>query len=262
MGSETKRIEGLDPAGMSRYFFDLFERLPRVGPGNIESTLKAYNMMAGIPERPLLLDIGCGPGGQTLDLARATDARITAFDLHPPFVEKLRSALEREGFQDRVRAVQGDMFKLVEEYGEASFDIVWSEGALYFMGFENGFNECFKVLRPGGYIAVSDGCWLEDGVPEEAKGFWGEGPDATGIPDHLQVIEKTGFEVVGHFTVPFEAWIADFYGPMEKELDLLEKENASIPEAMDVYASMRKEIEQIRKFNRWAGYEFFVARKP
>jgi len=100
MGSENKGIEGLDPAGMSRYFYDLFERLPRVGPGNIESTLKAYNMMADIPEQPLLLDIGCGPGGQTLDLARATDARITAFDLHPPFVEKLRSSLEREGLQD------------------------------------------------------------------------------------------------------------------------------------------------------------------
>lgn len=252
----------MDPGGMSRYFFDLFERLPRAGPGNRETTLKAYNMLADIPEKPLLLDIGCGPGAQTLDLARATDARITAFDLHPPFVEKLRSALEREGLQDRVRTVQGDMFKLVEQYGEASFDILWSEGALYFMGFEKGLKESFKVLRPGGYIAVSDGCWLEEGVPEEVKDFWGDYSDATGIPERLEMFERTGFEVVGHFTVPLEAWTVDLYGPMETELGLLEKENASVAEAMDTYSSMRSEIEQLRKFHRWAGYEFFVARKP
>ena len=231
------------------YFMDLFERLPRGGPGNRESTLKALGMMTGLPSEPEALDIGCGPGAQTLDLARATNARITAFDLHDPFVHKLATALNVEGFSDRVEARVGDMRCLAQDYEAGSMDLIWSEGALYFIGFENALRECFRILRPGGYFGATDGCWLvpKEDIPEEAKGFWGDFSETTGVPEHIEMFRRTGFELIDHFTLPLEAWTVDFYGPMEQELDRLEIKNKDIPDAVEFYGSQRKEIENINR---------------
>ena len=50
-------------------FFELYEGLPRQGPGNRASAERALAMCAGLPEFPRMLDLGCGTGGQTLYLA-------------------------------------------------------------------------------------------------------------------------------------------------------------------------------------------------
>jgi len=44
------------------YFYELFEALPRGGPGDNEFTRRAFNVIPKLPKRPFILDIGCGPG--------------------------------------------------------------------------------------------------------------------------------------------------------------------------------------------------------
>jgi hypothetical protein len=47
------------------FFFEIHQDNPREGPGNLESTKKAFSMLNNLPESPRILDVGCGPGRQT-----------------------------------------------------------------------------------------------------------------------------------------------------------------------------------------------------
>ena len=121
-------------AAQRKVFFDVHNGLPREGPGDRASMERALTLAGPLPPNPQILDIACGPGGQTLDLADLIpDARITAVDGYQPFLRDLeRGAVER-GVADRIRILHGDMAKLPFEPG--SFDLIWCEGAAYIMGF-------------------------------------------------------------------------------------------------------------------------------
>ena len=58
------------------YFYELFEALPRGAPGDKESTRRAFNTIPNPSEQPLILDIGCGPGVQTIELSKLSKGRI------------------------------------------------------------------------------------------------------------------------------------------------------------------------------------------
>ena len=78
------------------YFYELFVGLPRGGPGDNESTRKAFAYLKDLPSEPLILDIGCGPGMQTLELAKISNGKIIALDNYQPFLDILiRKAKER-----------------------------------------------------------------------------------------------------------------------------------------------------------------------
>ena len=117
-------------------FFELHQDLPREGPGDNPSTRKALSFLKELPPQPLILDIGCGPGMQTIELARCTKGKIIATDTHQPFLDKLKQRAQAEGLSDKITAVNMSMFDL--EFEAKSFDAIWSEGAIYIMSFEQG----------------------------------------------------------------------------------------------------------------------------
>ncbi len=45
---------------------------------------------------------------------------------------------------------------IVMDFEEETFDIIWSEGALYFMGFQDGLKRCHQLLKLKGYLAVTE----------------------------------------------------------------------------------------------------------
>jgi len=47
-------------------------------------------MLKGLPENPRTLDVGCGPGMQTIELAKRSSGQIYALDNHQPFLEQLK----------------------------------------------------------------------------------------------------------------------------------------------------------------------------
>jgi ubiquinone/menaquinone biosynthesis C-methylase UbiE len=127
-------------------FFEIHSGLPREAPGDDASTARAFDFVHGLPPEPDVLDIGCGPGAQTLVLAGLTRGRITAVDVHAPFLDDLRSRAKRPGVAGRIQAVRASMFSL--PFVDASFNLVWSEGAIYLMGFDKGLAGWRRVLRP------------------------------------------------------------------------------------------------------------------
>ena len=139
---------------MVNVFFEVHRDLPREGPGDNESTKKAYLLLRNLPEKPRILDIGCGPGMQTVTLAKLSNGKIDAVDNHQPFLEQLKKKAEEEGVSKKITAVNGDMTTL--NYDDGSFDLIWCEGAIFIIGFERGFREWKRLLTGKGYLVVSE----------------------------------------------------------------------------------------------------------
>ncbi len=122
-----------------KVFFEIHQNLPRQGPGDNKSTTKAYCTLRNLPQNPRILDVGCGPGMQTVQLAKLSNGQIEAVDNHQPFLDELRQNAEAQGISHKIKPTKGDMFNL--NYPNNSFDLVWSEGAIYVIGFEKGLRE-------------------------------------------------------------------------------------------------------------------------
>ena len=144
---------------MTTLFFELFDGLPRQGPGDTASTLRALALVPGVGPQTRVLDVGCGTGCQTLVLARNSPARIVAVDNHPPFVDILNREAGRLGVADRLEARVADMRRL--DFADGSFDLIWSEGAIYNVGVEAGLRDWRRLLPRGGYIAPDRGVLAE-----------------------------------------------------------------------------------------------------
>jgi ubiquinone/menaquinone biosynthesis C-methylase UbiE len=113
------------------FFWEIHSNLPREGPGDDASTRTAFFMLTDLPKAPRILDVGCGPGMQTLELARITDGPITALDTHQPFLDELTKRATKAGVADRITTMRESMFAM--SFSAGSFDIIWSEGAIYFI---------------------------------------------------------------------------------------------------------------------------------
>jgi len=93
-------------------FFEVYEALPRQGPGSRACAAKALGLCRDLPAAPAVLDLGCGVGGQTLHLAGLTSGSIVALDSHAPSIERLRATVAERGLSARIRPVVGDMAHL------------------------------------------------------------------------------------------------------------------------------------------------------
>ena len=242
-------------------FMDVHRGLPRQGPGCADSTLQALSLCTGLPERPAVLDVGCGPGAQTLTLAGALGGRITAVDVYREYLDQLQESAAAAGIDERIAPVVADMHSL--PFPRDSFDLIWAEGAAYIMGFDNALTVWKRFLKPGGYLAVSELVWLEEEPPPVAVAFFAyEYPPMTDVATNLMILRSRGYEVAGHFTVPASAWWQDYYTPLEAKLPDLFDRYENDTDALSVIHMVRHEIEIRQRFGASFGYEFFVARKP
>lgn len=239
-------------------FFDVYEGLPRQGPGNRASAERALAFCRELPPAPDVLDLGCGTGAQTLHLAELTAGSILAMDNHEPSVTRLASRIRESGLTDRVRAVAGDM---ADPALDRTFDLIWSEGALYNIGIASALQVCRGLLRPGGYLVFTDAIWRRDNPPLEVrKAFELDYPAMGRVDDVLAAIEGSGFSLIDHFTLPDEAWWEDFYLPMEKRVRELAPKYADDPAAREALAEVAREPEMHRRYSDYYAYEFFITR--
>ncbi|MFP4367649.1 MAG: class I SAM-dependent methyltransferase [Bacteroidales bacterium] len=244
-----------------KIFFEVYENLPRQGPGNLACSAQALDLCSGLPKSPVILDLGCGVGAQTFYLAELTTGLIEAVDNHAPFVGLLQAAAAKRELSRRIHARVGNMANL--EFQPGSFDLIWSEGALYSIGLRNALHICHGLLRPGGYLSFTDAIWRKENPPPAVKaGFDFDYPTMGSLVDDLAVIQDCGFELTGHFTLPDEAWWDDFYTPMENRIKELRGKYANVKEDSAILEQLAAEPDMHRRYSDFYAYEFFVARRP
>ncbi|MHC4390709.1 MAG: class I SAM-dependent methyltransferase [Planctomycetota bacterium] len=235
--------------------------LPRLGPGSEASTLRALVLCEGLGDAPSILDVGCGTGAQTLVLARhLREARIVAADLADEFLQTLDLQIQRAGLGDRVETRRADMNAL--PFPEASFDLVWSEGAAYVMGFDRALEAWRPLVKPAGYLALSEIAWFRADPPAELEAFWREQyPAIRSVEENLEAALAGGWAVAGHFHLPPEAWTESYYGPLKERLAQFRRERADDPDAQAVADMTEHEIALMSAHLDVCGYEFFVLRR-
>jgi ubiquinone/menaquinone biosynthesis C-methylase UbiE len=193
-----------------------------------------------------------------VDLYRLTDGPITAVDFHQPYLEALKRKSQEKGLGERITALRGDMGHL--PFQPRSFDLIWSEGAVYILGFKKGLETWRPLLRERGTIAVTELTWLQFDPPGDLKAFFEEAyPPMQGIEANLGDLRAAGYETAGHFTLPESAWW-DYYGPIEKRIGRLQEKYSKNRHALAVLEMERQEMDLYRRYAEFYGYVFYIGR--
>jgi len=240
---------------------DLHKRAKRLGPGGSAETGTAITLANLKPSATLqIADIGCGTGASTLQLARSLNAEITAVDFLPDFIEALEDNAEAEGLSEKIKPLVCSMEEL--PFAENQFDVIWSEGAVYNMGFENGVTEWQRFLKPGGVLVVSEITWLTDNRPQELQQYWdAQYPEIDTASAKFTILEKAGYSPIGYFVLPEECWLENYYRPMQESFPDFLARNANDKDAVAIVEAEKEEIALYEKYKAHYGYGVYIARK-
>lgn len=240
---------------------DLHKRAKRQGPGGDAETRMAINLAGLSSSAPLkIADIGSGTGASTLLLARTLNAQITAVDFLPDFTEVLKANAEKEGLSKKIDPLVCSMDSL--PFDEEEYDVIWSEGAIYNMGFENGINDWQRFLKPGGLLIVSEITWTTNDRPLEIEEYWaGEYPEIDTASARISILENSGYSPVGYFVLPEHCWLDNYYRPMQSSFSAFLARNDNNEKAQTIVDAEKTEIALYEKFKKYYSYGVYIAKK-
>lgn len=240
-------------------FLEVYGTLPRAGPGSTRDTNRALELVPGDEPRHVL-DLGCGPGAQTLALAQALPkSRITALDLTQAMVDEARRRVEEAGLSDRVLLDVGDL--CAPRVPEESQDLIWCEGAIYFAGVQQALETWKVLLRSGGSVAFTEPVWTHPSPPDPLRNWWeGQYPAITHEDGVRRAIEAAGYETIGCFVLPAASWWDEYYRPMRERVGAFRAEHAGDDLAAKIADEAEEEIAMFETYQDYYSYEFFVVR--
>lgn len=247
----------MDESITFQVFFELHSNLPREGPGNNEATTKAFSLLPELPPEPRILDLGCGPGMQSIQLAKLTQGHITAVDLHQPYLDQLQQAIEAEGLGDRIKPLKADMDDL--PFAPESFDLIWAEGSAYILEFGNALRKWRPLLKHPGYLVASEISWIRQDPPQAVIDFWQEEyPNLQSVEANLALTKNYAYLPLGHYLMPAKAWWPNYYTPLEQRVHQLQTKYADTADAVRVLDSHAQEIDLFRRYSDYYGYVFYI----
>jgi len=240
---------------------DLHKNAFRQGPGGDAETEMAIDLAGLNRNRPLnILDIGCGTGASTLILARVLNAKITAVDFLQDFLDVLESRTRSLGLEEKITPLCASMEELPFE-GE-QFDVIWSEGAIYNIGFNKGISDWRRYLKPGGLLVASEITWTTSSRPSELQSHWdSEYPEIGTASSKIKSIEDNGYSPVGYFVLPENCWLDNYYEPMRSNFQAFLNRNKNSEEAQAIVKAECHEIELYEKYKTYYSYGVYVAKK-
>jgi len=201
-------------------------------------TRKAFHMLPEL-DKPRILDIGCGSGVPTIELARLSNGQIIGLDINQPLLDRLTKKVENAGLSDRVKTRKCAMFDM--DFPDEIFDIIWAEGSIYMISFKRGLKEWRRLLKPNGFLVVHD----EIGDLEEK----------------LKQVSRCGYSLIGHFTLLEDSWWSEYYGPLEKRIDEIRTRIADDSKALLTLDNEQQEIDMFKEDPRSQCSVFFVMKK-
>ena len=126
-------------------------------------------------------------------------------------------------------------------FPDESFDIIWAEGSISVIGFEQGIKEWRRLLKPKGFLVVHD--------------------EIDNMTKKLKQIPSCGYELIEHFTVIEDTWWREYYSPLEKRIQELRIKYSDDSEALDVLDKEQREVNMFKRNPKMYGSVFFVMQK-
>jgi SAM-dependent methyltransferase len=240
---------------------DLHRHANRQGPGGDAESEKALSLAMIDRSAPLkIADIGCGTGASTLLLARRLEAQITAVDFLADFLEVLEDRAENMGLSKKVTTLCCSMDNL--PFGDAEYDVIWSEGAIYNIGFEKGLKDWKRYLKVGGRLVVSEITWITASRPSALQKYWeAEYPEIDVASSKIAALENNGYSPIGYFVLPEHCWLDNYYRPMQNRFKDFLNRNGNREEARAIVEAENREIELYEKHKTYYSYGVYIARK-
>jgi len=188
----------------------------------LKYTKKAYQMIPKI-KNPRILDVGCGSGVPTIELAKLSGGKVTAIDTDQILLNKLRKKVKQENLSKQVTIKNQSIFDI--NFPLESFDIVWAEGVLHIIGFEKGLKHACKLLKPNGFVVIHE--------------------SICNISNKLKIIPNYGFKFFNNFDLQTDAWWKEYYQPLEKLISKLKKQ-----QKLDTQNNIKKYQSEVDLFKR------------
>ncbi|WP_303203606.1 class I SAM-dependent methyltransferase [Raoultibacter timonensis] len=234
--------------------------LERQGPGSAETTCKALGFLGDLAQISHAADLGCGSGPQTLELARHVPGSIVGLDMFPDFIDVLNENAGKQGLGGRVKGIVGSMDDL--PFDGESLDLIWSEGAIDNIGFEEGIAHWRGFLKKGGYLAVTCPSWLTAEHPEVIERFWSDaGSGLDSVEHNVAALQACGYRFVASFALPEYCWTDEYFAPREAALQGLLKKYPDSETVEAFVAENRHEVKLYSEYKRHYGYVFYIGQK-
>ncbi|MGB3340474.1 MAG: class I SAM-dependent methyltransferase [bacterium] len=201
-------------------------------------TSRALEMLPEFVE-PSILDIGCGTGVPTIELARLIDGQITAVDIDKSKLERLEEKVKNAGLTERVKVMHCSMFSF--KFPDHSFDIIWAEGSIAMIGFARGIMNWSRLIKPNGFLVVHD---MTDDIAQK-----------------LEQVDRCGYTLINHFTIPGHIWWSEYYEPLEKNIEQLRGECHNDRKVMAQFENELLEVDKVKKNPKSYSSTFLIMQK-
>lgn len=200
-------------------------------------TRKAFRMLPQI-DKPRILDVGCGSGIPTVELARLSKGEITGIDIHQPSLDRFAERIEETGLSDHIETRHCSMLDM--DFPDESFDIIWAEGSISAIGFKRGLREWQRFLKPKGFMVIHD----EQGDVNQKR----------------EQISACGYELLGYFTLSTDTWQAEYFTPLEELIRETRAKRANDPKIARELKDAQWEVDEFRKHPKRNSSVYFVMR--
>jgi ubiquinone/menaquinone biosynthesis C-methylase UbiE len=191
-------------------------------------------------------------------LAKQLDAQITAVDFLPEFIDILEERSRSEGMKNQIQPLVCSMEDL--PFSNEEYDVIWSEGAIYNMGFERGIKEWRRFLKPGGALVVSEITWSTDDRPNELQTHWeSEYPEISTVSAKIKILKDNGYALNAYFLLPEHCWLDNYYRPLQESFRGFLKRNNDSEGAQAIVAAEEHEIALYEKYKQYYSYGMYIA---
>lgn len=204
------------------------EILKELDADGLRSVFLKYTRLAyeSIPEmdKPRILDIGCGTGMPTLELAKLSNGEITGIDIDQNALDKLNLLIKQQGLLSRIKVYNRSVYDT--KFEDNTFDIIWEEGVIHLVDLKKTLTECNRILRLNGFL-----------VTGEATKWAGR---------KLKHFPRYGFELIKE--IPWEegCWWNEYYSPLEEKIKNLRNKYNDLNEIKEIQQHLM-EIEMVKK---------------
>jgi SAM-dependent methyltransferase len=235
---------------------ELHGELSRGSPARLGFTRKAFQMLPRL-DSPRILDVGCGQGGPTLELARLSGGQVTGLDIDQFALQELARRAEEEGLSTHVQVVHGSLLDM--QFADGSFDVIWAEGSMHVLGFERALEEWRRFIRPRGFLVVHETAWLRPDPPSEIASCRQLAyPGIRTVSEFVEQVPDHGYDLVGHLVLSGDFWVADYYVPMVARIGELRRKYAGDRAALRILDREQRAADLYSKHSKWYGSVFLV----